>query len=72
MLAGAPFDKLGLPDLPEDSFASNSETLQHTVYKGMIAPIALLGGLMFFARRSTRADSGADDELPHDNQRRDK
>jgi hypothetical protein len=51
VLAGIPFGNLDLPDIPERSFASVSETIQHTVYKGMIAPLALLGGLMFVARR---------------------
>jgi len=40
-----------LPIIPERSFASISETIQHTVYKGMVAPLALLGGLMFVSRR---------------------
>jgi Fe-S-cluster-containing dehydrogenase component len=53
VLAGVPFGKLDLPDVPERSFASISETIQHTVYKGMIAPLALLGGLMFISRRNT-------------------
>ena len=51
VLAGVPFDKLDLPIIPERSFASISETIQHTVYKGMVAPLALLGGLMFVSRR---------------------
>jgi hypothetical protein len=31
-----------------------SEGVQHTLYKGMIAPLALLGGLVYLARRSTK------------------
>ena len=58
VLAGVPFGKLDLPDIAERSFASVSETIQHTVYKGMVAPLALLGGLMFIARRRT----GKEDE----------
>ncbi len=50
-LAGVPFDKLGLPVLPEKSFVSTSETIQHTVYKGMIAPALLFGCLLFAVRR---------------------
>lgn len=52
VLAGVPFGKLDLPDMPERSYASISETIQHTVYKGLIAPLALLGGLMFISRRN--------------------
>jgi hypothetical protein len=51
VLAGVPFGDLDLPEIAERSFASVSETIQHTVYKGMIAPLALLGGLMFVTRR---------------------
>jgi Fe-S-cluster-containing dehydrogenase component len=56
VLAGVPFGDLDLPDVPERSFASISETIQHTVYKGMIAPLALLGGLMFVTRRTLNKD----------------
>jgi Fe-S-cluster-containing dehydrogenase component len=51
VLAGVPFEDLDLPIIAERSFASVSETIQHTVYKGMVAPLALLGGLMFVSRR---------------------
>jgi hypothetical protein len=56
VLAGVPFGDLDLPEVPERSFASISETIQHTVYKGMIAPLALLGGLMFVTRRTLKKD----------------
>jgi Fe-S-cluster-containing dehydrogenase component len=52
VLSGVPFDKLDLPTIPERSFAAVSETIQHTVYKGLIAPLALLGGLMFVVKRN--------------------
>ena len=52
-LSGVPFDKLGLPtDVPEYSYASVSEGIQHTLYKGLIAPLTLLSGLMFMAYRN--------------------
>jgi len=54
MLAGVPFDKLGLPKLPEDAPAAKSETIQHTLYKGMIAPGVLLAGLLFAAYKSSQ------------------
>ncbi|RMF17781.1 MAG: hydrogenase 2 operon protein HybA [Gammaproteobacteria bacterium] len=54
LLAGVPFEKLGLPDLPERSYASMSETVQHTIYKGMFAPMTLLAGLLYVARRNTQ------------------
>jgi Fe-S-cluster-containing dehydrogenase component len=56
MLAGLPFEKLGLPVLPEKSYASTSSGIQHTLYKGMIAPLVVFGGLAFAAFRSTRSE----------------
>jgi hypothetical protein len=54
ILAGVPFEKLGLPALPEGAYAAKSETIQHTLYKGMIAPGVLLAGLLFAAYKSSQ------------------
>lgn len=54
MLAGIPFDKLGMPSLSDRPDAAITEGIQHTLYKGMIAPAAVLAGLMFAAYRSTK------------------
>ncbi|MCP4286798.1 MAG: hydrogenase 2 operon protein HybA [Gammaproteobacteria bacterium] len=54
MLSGVPFDDLGLPDLPERSSASVSETIQHTLYDGLIAPAVILAGLVGVAYRNTK------------------
>jgi len=51
-LSAVPFEKLGMPKLPERSFASVSETIQHTLYKGLIAPLAFLGILSYVAKRN--------------------
>ncbi len=56
MLSGVPFEKLGYPRLPEQSFASQSETLQHTLYGGLVLPIVFLGGLTLAARRSVKEE----------------
>lgn len=60
-LTGVPYEKLGLPKLPAESYASVSEGVQHTLYKGMIAPLALLGGLFYFARRSSKHHPDTED-----------
>ena len=52
-LSGVAFEKLGLPKLPEYSAAQRSETLQHTLYKGLVAPLVLLGGLVTAAYKNT-------------------
>jgi len=57
ILSAVPYEKLGLPKLPEKSAASTSEKIQHTAYKGMIAPVVLLGGLLYAAHRCTKQDS---------------
>jgi hypothetical protein len=64
MLAGIPFEKLGYPKLPEQSFASMSETLQQTLYGGLVLPVVVLGGLTWVAKRNVKDDeteAGADD-----------
>ncbi len=53
-LAGVPFDKLGLPMLDDRSDAQRSETIQHAVYKGMIAPVVFLGGLLYVVHRNAK------------------
>jgi Fe-S-cluster-containing dehydrogenase component len=59
-LSAVPFEKLGKPTLPDTSPASVSETYSHTVYRGMIAPVALLGALAFIAKRNTKDDEDKD------------
>jgi Fe-S-cluster-containing dehydrogenase component len=56
MLAGVPFEKLGYPDLPPHSDASTSETMQHTLYGGMIMPLVFLGALSYVAKRNVKDD----------------
>jgi Fe-S-cluster-containing dehydrogenase component len=53
VLAGVPFQKLGFPVLGDESSASHSETLYHTLYKGMIMPYVVLGGLFYLIYKNT-------------------
>lgn len=50
--ANIEFEDLGLPTLPEESFAAASEKVQHTIYKGFIAPVALYGFLALVALKN--------------------
>lgn len=59
-LSGVPHEKLGLPKLQQQSYAQVAEGMQHTLYKGMIAPLALFGGLVVFARRSAKRQDDED------------
>ncbi len=54
ILSAIPFEKLGLPSLSNTSSAVKSETIQHKTYKGFIAPVVLLGGLLYAAHRSVK------------------
>jgi ferredoxin len=53
-LAALPFDRLGLPVLPSEAPASFSEHIQHMIYKGFIAPIALYASLCCIAIRNLK------------------
>lgn len=52
---GVPFETLGLPPLGAESIPSMPVGLQHTIYKGFVAPIALYGVLAGLVWRSRRA-----------------
>ena len=56
ILSAVPFEKLGLPKLPDYSNASKTEGIQHTIYKGMIAPIVLFAGLAFTTYKTANAE----------------
>ncbi len=60
LMSGVSFEKMGYPTLPERSYAAISETIQHTIYKGLLAPLALLGGLLFVAKRNAGHDDDDD------------
>ena len=51
-LSGVNFEKVGMPDLPPKSSAATSETIQHSLYGGLMMPIAVLGALSFIAKRN--------------------
>lgn len=57
-LSGVPFEKVGMPKLPPYSSAATSETIQHTLYGGLIMPVAVLGALAWVAKRNVKADEG--------------
>jgi Fe-S-cluster-containing dehydrogenase component len=63
-LAGVPFDKLGLPygNVPDHAYATETEGVQHLLYTGMIAPAAVLTGLILLARRNFDKHHREDEE----------
>ncbi|WLI75787.1 hydrogenase 2 operon protein HybA [Kosakonia sp. H02] len=64
VLSGVPYEALGLPVLDDLATGARSEHVQHTVYKGMMLPLAVLVGLTALVRRNTKNDhhDGGDHE----------
>ena len=55
-LSGVPFEELGLPDLDDRPVAELSETIQHGLYRGMVAPAFLYGALATVMWRNRAAE----------------
>ena len=56
-MSAVPIDKLGLPtNVPDFGYPTVSEGIQHMLYKWMLAPAILLGGLAYVVRKNTRKD----------------
>lgn len=61
-IAGTSFDNLGFPELEKESAAMMSEHIQHTLYKGFIAPVALYGFLALVAVRNRKSKQQVEKE----------
>lgn len=63
-LSHVPFEKLGLPEVGDRPAPELARAIQHGVYRGFVAPVALYGALAFVIRRNRQHDTerGADDE----------
>lgn len=64
-LSHVPFDRLGLPVLSEQSVPATARTVQHTIYRGFVAPAALyalLGALVFRNRARSTWRYGEDEQ----------
>jgi Fe-S-cluster-containing dehydrogenase component len=60
-LASVDFAKLGLPELGDESAGALAQKVQHGIYKGFIAPVALyaiLGAVLWRNRRAAAAKGG--------------
>jgi Ni/Fe-hydrogenase subunit HybB-like protein/Fe-S-cluster-containing dehydrogenase component len=60
--AGVSFADMGLPELGDESVPSLPETIQHTIYRGFVAPLAVLGVVGAVVRRNAgklRAEEAA-------------
>jgi formate dehydrogenase beta subunit len=54
-LSPVPFETIGLPKLGMEPAPALSETIQHGIYQGFVAPVALLGALSFVTWRNRRS-----------------
>ena len=67
LLSGVPFVNLGLPELPEQSFVEVADGIQYAIYKGMVYPLVLLGGLIYIIRKrvtpASPARPGGEEEI---------
>jgi len=59
-LSHVPFDKLGLPDYGPGSIPDTQRTIQHGIYQGFVAPLALYGVLAGVLMRNRRGETGAE------------
>jgi hypothetical protein len=56
---GVAFQKLGLPDIGPDPAPELSESIQHGIYYGMAAPVALFGlALLAVGKNKKKGESG--------------
>jgi Ni/Fe-hydrogenase subunit HybB-like protein/Fe-S-cluster-containing dehydrogenase component len=65
--AGVSFQAMGLPELGDVSVPYGPEKLQHTIYKGMMAPMALLATFVAVVKRNKKrlAEEEAASPEPH-------
>lgn len=61
-LSHVPFEELGLPALGETPVAERARNIQHTVYKGFIAPVALYGALAVVMFRNRKKGQTSEPE----------
>ncbi len=54
-LADLNFEKLGLPTLGDEGTAKQAREIQHGIYRGFIAPVALYSVLGLVMWRNSRA-----------------
>lgn len=61
-LSAVPFEKLGLPDLGDEPVPRMARAIQHGIYKGFVAPVALYAILTIVMLRNRRPPT--EDEEP--------
>jgi Fe-S-cluster-containing dehydrogenase component len=65
-LSPVAFETLGLPALGTEPAPALSETIQHGIYQGFVAPVALLGALSLVTWRNRKSAGHAPDSAEED------
>ncbi|WP_070966098.1 hydrogenase 2 operon protein HybA [Vibrio sonorensis] len=52
VISGVPFQNIGLPELSNRAVGARAETMQHSLYKGMVLPMALFGAFLLRTRKN--------------------
>ena len=65
-MAAVPFEKLGLPSFPKQSFVSMASGIQYAIYKGMVYPLVVLAGLIFMANKNKKSNEEKQSTSTHD------
>jgi len=65
-MAGIPFEKLGLPNFPKESFVSMASGIQYAIYKGMVYPLVVLASLIFMANKNKKSEEEKRSTSTHD------
>jgi Fe-S-cluster-containing dehydrogenase component len=60
VLAPVPFKTLGLPELGDEPVPALSESIQHGIYQGFVAPVALAAALAFVVWKNRGSADGED------------
>ena len=68
-LSAVTFEKVGQPNLPPKSSAATSETIQHSLYGGLIMPVAVLGVLSFIAKKNVHDEDASSSNETGEKQR---
>ena len=66
-LSAVPFEKLGLPEMGQESVPALAESIQHGIYQGLITPAVLYVGLAGAVIRNWRKNKG-EPGAPHGGQ----
>jgi hypothetical protein len=61
-LSHVPFEKLGLPNFGDTPVPETARTIQHGVYRGFIAPVALYGLLAAVMMRHRKKEEASSEE----------